>query len=74
MELSPIVTVAIANGGYVLMGRARPEEPSEDPVIDFSVFSDIDVALAYAKRVVLSWEGPGELAPGDRIGPLKVAE
>jgi hypothetical protein len=50
------IAVTVANGGYVV--HAVPID--EECALSFStcVFTDVDVALGYMRRVMLSKEGP----------------
>jgi hypothetical protein len=50
------LAVTIANGGYVVYAISR--DPDGVSAFRTCVFTDIDVALGYCRRIILEREGP----------------
>lgn len=65
------VSFHIANGGYIVQGWVKNFDDDEFSSTT-SVFTDLDVALAYVRRVVIGCEGPADLAYQEKIGGMGV--
>lgn len=69
ITLSSHVAFRVCNGGYLVHALVKD---GEDMVFTNSVFVDVDVALAYARRVLLEWEGA--YWDASKLGPLKIQD
>lgn len=74
--MNPVVTysahigITTANGGYAVQSCVWDKE-TEESHYELNVFTDIEVMLAFVRRVTISMEGAGI---GPKLGPLKVPE
>lgn len=67
MEVNAHVSILVCNGGYMV--RAWVQDEDEDWDWTFSAFSSIDVALEYARRVLMDMEGPDDDDGDDGVLP-----
>lgn len=72
IKINPSVEIASLYGGYLVKAKVEDEYDPEEFERLHSVFTDVDLMLAYVKKSLIALEGSGEPLDKGAFANMKI--